>query len=72
MINNITPVVNKSKNLEYWLKIHKVKKVGDKVFDKTGIITSISMGLIHHIEIRPINQNHNLGNGYGNIVNIYF
>jgi len=60
-------------NLETWLKLHNVKKVGDTVYDGQGIIFEINKDINDcYIKINPINWIHNLGNGYGNIIKIIF
>ena len=59
--------------LNNWLFHHKAKSVGDKVYEGMGIVTLIDKGKIdYEIRIQPISTGHNLGNGYGSIINIHF
>lgn len=63
----------KLEQLENWMKLHKVDKVGDKVYDGLGVITMIDKGEFDcEIRVRPLYASHNLGNGYGNVISILF
>ena len=64
----------KLEKLEKWLKSHNAEKVGDIVYDGMGKITSIEKGLFgaYKIHIMPIEVSHNLGSGYGCIVEVKF
>ena len=63
----------KLEQLEKWLKEHNASKCGDKVYDGMGVITLIDRGTIdYEIRISPLYSTHNLGNGYGAVLNILF
>lgn len=63
------------KNLEIWLKAHGAENVGDKVFDKQGVITKINKGYLQEyiIQIMPLRSDRKLGaGGYGQMITIDF
>lgn len=66
--------MTKKEWLEKWLKDHKAKRYGDKVFDDRAMITDIKINFFgaYYIEISPIKVTHNIGAGAGMGIKIDF
>lgn len=65
----------KLEKLEEWLKEHKAKRVGDKVYDKCALITEINKGFMGEFFVRlmPIKASSKITDGYyGKILKIDF